>query len=174
MPFEHAAAWAPDGRPIDTETATALDRVARRIYGVRPATRQSAVVCVVCSDQGGPSRPPMNSVAFLEAEEDEPVAVQADREPHAVTRLRLRGVEQGWLGEDRHELHRAHAEPRDGLVVDQDQVGGRTRDDRAAHLIGGGADDRAPDAGDERRQQRDEQDDDDRACGARRRREGGA
>jgi len=116
----------------------------------------------------------MNSVAFLEAEEDEPVAVRAYGESQAVTRLRVRGVEQCWLGEDRHELHRAHAEPRDGLVVDQDQVGGRTRDDRAAHLIGGGADDRAPDAGDERRQQRDEQDDDDRARGARRRREGGA
>lgn len=80
-----------------------------------------------------------------------------DRELHAVARSERDRIEEGGRRGDGHQLHGTHAERRDGLVANEDQVRRRTRHDGAANLVGRGPEDRAPDPRGERREQRREQ-----------------
>jgi hypothetical protein len=98
-----------------------------------------------------------DSTKLLDAEQDELLALLADRELHAITRRGRDGIEQGRRRGDGHELHGAHAEGRDGLVANQEQVRRRTRHDRAADLVGRRPEDGAPEAGGEGHEQRREQ-----------------
>jgi hypothetical protein len=109
------------------------------------------------------SRAHAESGKLLDTDQDELIIDLPHGEPHAVARLGRDRVEERRARRDRHQIHRVHAEPRHGLVSDQDHVRGRTPDDGSAHFVGRGANDRAPDAGGERRQQDDEQQDGERA-----------
>ena len=99
----------------------------------------------------------------LDTEENEPIVTLPHGELDAIPRLRCEGVQQRRLGRDSHQLHGAHPEPRDGLVAHDDQVRRRSRDENAAHLVGGGAEHGAPDADRERGQEHHEQESDERA-----------
>src|SRR5262245_7446291 len=90
--FDHAAAWNPDGKPIDTETAAALNQVAR-IYGVRPPARGDAVVC---SDRGAremaPLPPTPNAAGNRRSDAPRCALLLAEvRLPHQVGPQKLRG-----------------------------------------------------------------------------------
>lgn len=89
----------------------------------------------------------------LDPEEGELPVHLADYQPHAIARPGAARVEQRGVGQDRHQLHRIHAEGGHGFVPDEDHVRRRPRDDLSPHLVGGRPDDRAPEAGGEGRQQ---------------------
>lgn len=66
---------------------------------------------------------------------------------------------------DCHQLHRAHAEPGDRLMADENQIRPGARNQLAPNLVGSGTDDRTPETGSEERDQDDEEDDDEPARG---------
>jgi mono/diheme cytochrome c family protein len=129
----------PAFRQLSDEDVAALVRFIRRL----PAARAASELPLL-----------------LEPDDDDLVAALPHRHPDAVPRRQPDVVEQPRLGDDRHRLHRRHAENGDGLVPDHEQVGSRARDDLAADLVGGGADDAAPQPGRERDQERREDGDD--------------
>ena len=108
------------------------------------------------------SRSSAESGKAFDTDEDEPIGALPNGELDAISRFRREGIEQRGLGGDGHELHSAHTEPRDGLVAHDDQVRRRSRDENAAHLVGGGAEHGAPDADRERGQEHHEQESDER------------
>lgn len=135
----------PAFRHLPDEDVAALVRFIRRL----PASRAASGLPLL-----------------LEPDDDDLVAALPHRHPDAVSGRQADIVEQSRLGDDRHRLHRGHAEDGDGLVSDHEQVGRRARDDLAADLVGGGTDDGAPQPGRERDQQRREDRGDDGAPAA--------
>ena len=98
-----------------------------------------------------------DSTKLLDTEQHQLLALLPDGELHAIARSRLDRIEECRRPGNGHQLHGAHAEGRDGLVADQDQVRRRTRHDRAANLVGRRPEDGAPDARGKGREQRREQ-----------------
>jgi mono/diheme cytochrome c family protein len=96
-------------------------------------------------DRAGSPAPP-GSAAALDAEGDEAVAFLADGQPQAVARPQPEPIDQVGIDGDGHLFHRGHAEPRNGLVTDEDEIRRGTGDDLALHLVGGGPQDRPPQA----------------------------
>ncbi|OLC15896.1 MAG: hypothetical protein AUH29_06800 [Candidatus Rokubacteria bacterium 13_1_40CM_69_27] len=98
-------------------------------------------------------RAAQRSADGLDPDEGELVVHPPDCEPHAVARPGPARLEERGVSVDRHHLHRPHAEGGDGVMADEDHIGGGTGDDFSPHLVGGRPDDGAPDAGGEDRQQ---------------------
>ena len=109
------------------------------------------------------SPPSADSRKPLDPEEHQPIVPLPDGELEAISRFRCDGIEQRRLGGNRHQLHGAHAEPGDGLVAHDDQIGRGPRDENAAYLVRGRSEDGAPDAGREGGEEHDEQERDERA-----------
>ena len=99
----------------------------------------------------------LGSLAALEAEEDEALAVLANGDAEAITRSKRERVDLSRGDGDRHLLHGGHAEDGDRLVADEDQVGGGAGNELTLDLVGGGPEDRSPQARREGDQQPDEQ-----------------
>ena len=93
----------------------------------------------------------------LDAEEHEAVTVLADGEADAVARRERERVDLGGCDGHGHLFHRGHAEGGDGLVADEDEIGGGAGDELALDFVSGGPEDGAPQARRERDQQPDEQ-----------------
>src|SRR4029453_9879036 len=110
---------------------------------------------------GWPAR--ADSGKLLDPEKNELIALLANGELHAVSRLRGDRIRESPRGGDRHQFHRAHAERRDGLVAQEDQVGRRAGHDRPSNLVGRRTEDRAPDPRGEGREERHEEEDGDGA-----------
>src|SRR5262245_22192808 len=87
---------------------------------------------------------------LLDPREMELVVPLADGESHALTGNDAGAVDDRGIAEDRHQLHRPHAECWDVIVTDEQEVRGGTRDDGSADLVRGGTNQRAPDASGER------------------------
>ena len=83
----------------------------------------------------------------------------ANRELRAIAGSGSHRIEERRASGDRHQVHGVHAEPGDGVVANEQHVGGGPRDDGAAHFVSWRPDDRPPDARGERREQRDEEED---------------
>jgi len=97
------------------------------------------------------------SLQARDAEQDEAVAVLADGESDAVAGHERERVDLRGCDGHGHLLHRGHAEGGDGLVADEDEIGGGAGDELALDFVSGGPEDGAPQARRERDQQPDEQ-----------------
>src|SRR5439155_16269244 len=76
---------------------------------------------------------------LFDTKEGELVDFAAHGEANAVPGLDGGAVEQRGIGKDSHQLHGSHAQGGHGFVLDDDEVRGGTRDDRAADFVGGRA-----------------------------------
>ena len=59
----------------------------------------------------------------LDPDQRDGVAVGTDGEANAVTGRHARGIERRGRATDGHHLHGPHAEARDGLVANEDEIG---------------------------------------------------
>jgi hypothetical protein len=101
--------------------------------------------------------PPTSGLTPLDAHQHETVTVLTHRETDAVARLQRERIDLGGSDRDRHLLHRGHAEGRDELVADEDEIGGGAGDELALNFVRGGPEDGSPQARREGDQQPDEQ-----------------
>src|SRR6267142_1597834 len=153
-------------RPSDstlTSISSTSSSMAGRLSGgreCRPSARLSPTPTsrsLSATSADSPAR--ADSGELLDPDQEELIVLLAHGELHPVAGLEGERIEEGGARGDRHQLHGAHAERRDGLVADEDHVRGGAGDDRPANLVGGGTDDRSPDAGGEGGEERAEQED---------------
>lgn len=97
------------------------------------------------------------ALAALDPKKDEPLAILADGHTNAVAGLEAESVDLGGRDGDGHLLHGRHAERRDDLVADEDEVRRGAGDELSLDLVGGGPEDGAPQARGEGDEQPDEQ-----------------